>query len=226
MTFLTRSISLAALALSLGTAGLAAQQVYDRGEESFRWSIGAQGGLINFRSPGQTRGAIPLVGINMLVNARRGGLLLSVEEGLGDNERTFFADPTAPGGVRQIGFSRLRKYSAMLTAHPVRGALSPYLGIGVGILHVSNPVLPTGTEPGTPAEEQAVLNAASDRGTTGFGSLLGGLELRSRRFSLFGQYQITTAPPREKLLAGPTHTFAGGVRISLGSAREGIAGSY
>jgi hypothetical protein len=224
MTFLTRSISLAALALSLGTAGLAAQQVYDRGEESFRWHLGAQGGVLSFRSPGQTRGAIPLAGIHFLVNARRGGLMISVEEGFGDGERTFYADPAAPGGSRPIEFNDIRKYSATLTAHPFRGALRPYLGVGFGILHVVNPSLPQGTAPATPAEQQAVLNTASDRASTGFGSLLGGVELHGRRFSLFGQYQVTTSPPREKLLAGPTHTIVGGLRINLGSAREGITG--
>jgi hypothetical protein len=51
----------------------------------------------------------------------------------------------------------------------------------------------------------------------------------------FGQYQITTSPSQKtvtaadgsllavgRLLDGPTHTFMGGLRIGLGSAREWV----
>jgi hypothetical protein len=53
----------------------------------------------------------------------------------------------------------------------------------------------------------------------------------------FGQYQITTSPSQKvvtasdgtplavgRLLDGPTHTFSGGLRIGLGSARENVRG--
>ena len=56
----------------------------------------------------------------------------------------------------------------------------------------------------------------------------------------FGQYQITSAASQRsvtasdgnvlavgRLLEGPTHTFSGGLRIGLGSAREDVrAGGY
>ena len=56
----------------------------------------------------------------------------------------------------------------------------------------------------------------------------------------FGQYQITTGPRQTRssdatgnvvafgrLLEGPTHTFTGGLRFGLGSARESVkTGGY
>jgi hypothetical protein len=50
----------------------------------------------------------------------------------------------------------------------------------------------------------------------------------------FGQYQLTTAQGDKtlesgasgRLLVGSTHTFSGGLRVSLGSAREQPRAGY
>ena len=67
----------------------------------------------------------------------------------------------------------------------------------------------------------------------GFGTFVGGLQFQVGRFMAFGQYQITTGAVDDtvrrqrrdpvafgRLLEGPTHTFTGGLRFGLGSARE------
>ena len=220
MRMLMRSIPAAALLLGLGAAGLAAQQP---GNGNFQWYIGGQGGAMFFKTPTQGRSGIPTFGGQALIVARRTGLMLSFEEGVGSNETSAYTDA---GGLQNVTFNDIRKYSAMLMAFPIRSAAQPYLGVGYGILHVVNP---------TPASAAAFQSDAAELGSFGFGSFVGGLQFQVGRFMAFGQYQITTSPSQKtvtsgdgtllavgRLLDGPTHTFMGGLRIGLGSAREGV----
>lgn len=221
MRTLIRSIPVAALALCLGTAHLAAQAP---GNGNFQWYVGGQGGVTFFKTPTQGRSGIPTFGGQALIVAKRTGLMLSFEEGVGSNETSSYTDAN---GVQPVTFNDIRKYSAMLMAFPIRSAAQPYLGVGYGILHVVNP---------TPVSAGAFQSDANELGSFGFGSFVGGLQFQVGRFMAFGQYQITTSPSQKvaldndgvtvlavgRLLTGPTHTFTGGLRIGLGSAREGV----
>lgn len=222
MRTLIRSIPAAALALSLGTAHLAAQAP---GNGNFQWYVGGQGGVTFFKTPTQGRSGIPTFGGQTLIVAKRTGLMLSFDEGVGSNETSSYTDGN---GVQSVTFNDIRKYSAMLMAFPIRSAAQPYLGVGYGILHVVNP---------TPASAGAFQSDASELGSFGFGSFVGGLQFQVGRFMAFGQYQITTSPSQKsvtsgdgtvlavgRLLDGPTHAFSGGLRIGLGSARDGGRG--
>jgi hypothetical protein len=92
------------------------------------------------------------------------------------------------------------------------------------LMHVVNP--------STTGPQQA----ASELGSSGFGTFVGGVQFKVARFVGFGQYQITTAPSIQRssgfgaevgtgrLLEGPTHTFSAGLRIGLGNARERAGG--
>jgi hypothetical protein len=171
-----------------------------------------------------------------MIVARRTGLLLSVDEGLGSNEVGIYTlqmvNPTGALVSQEAvaaGYSDLRRYSATLMAFPIKGPLSPYFGIGVGIMHTSG---------NTPDDD---FTAAI--GSSGFGSFIGGLNFRVWRLSAFGQYQITTDPSEQHVQArftdgsrliafgnlfnGPTHTFSAGIRFGLGNARErATSGGY
>lgn len=229
MRKVTRSIPVV-LALCLGAANLSAQQP---GNGTFQWYVGGHGGILNFETSAQGRSTVPLGGAHLLVTARRTGLLLSIEQGFGSNELgvyTVQAIDSTGGLVSQNGvastFDYIRKYSAMLMAFPIRGPASPYFGIGVGVIH-------TGGH--TPDD-----GFAKEMGSSGFGSLIGGLNFRVSRFSAFGQYQITTGAGVRRasetfangaqnvafgnLLSGPTHTFSAGLRFNLGNARERASG--
>ena len=107
--------------------------------------------------------------------------------------------------------------------------MQPFLGVGVGILHAVNP-RPVGTF-ASPAALAAAEADASDLGTSGFGTLVGGLEFKVGRFVAFGQYQLTSSAGNKtldsgssgRLFSGATHTFTGGMRVSLGSAKDNAA---
>jgi hypothetical protein len=232
MRKVTSSIPVAVLALCLGAAHLSAQQP---GSSNFQWYIGGQGGILNFETL-EGRHTIPLGGAHLMITARRTGLLLSVDEGLGSNEVGVYALQTVNSAGALVsqeavaaGFKDLRKYSATLLAFPINGPATPYFGIGVGILHTSG---------NTPDDF-----FTKGVGSAGFGSFIGGLNFRISRFSAFGQYQITTSPSVQavtaklsdgskmtafgNLFSGPTHSFTAGLRFGLGNARErATSGGY
>ncbi|HEU4700392.1 MAG TPA: hypothetical protein VFS40_14505 [Gemmatimonadales bacterium] len=233
MSLLSRSAGLLALMLGLGAAAAGAQESSD----AFRWYLGGQAGVMSFRTPVQGRSGVFSTGANFLVTARRTGLLLSVDEALGDNEQTSFSD-IATGQERSVVFNDIRKFTAALVAFPVQSRnFEPYVGVGVGLMQVVHPSVQNTVDAG----DQAYAQTAADEVSTGsFGTLLGGLQLRAGRIALFGQYQLTTVPSLQafflssdatvpaatgRMLNGATHTFTGGLRFSLGKAREGLGRS-
>jgi hypothetical protein len=234
MRMVIRRIPVAALALCLGTAHLSAQQ--QPGNSTFQWYVGGQGGIMNFETSAQGRSTIPMGGAHLLVTAKRTGLMLSVEQGFGDNELSSYnftiIDSTGtPSSSTVVNgtFSYIRKYSAMLMAFPIKGPATPYFGLGVGIMNAG----------GHNPED----DVANDLGSTGFGSFIAGLNFRVSRLSAFGQYQVTTGsgfhsisvdgPQKStfvfsgKILKDAVHTFSAGLRFGLGSARESVkSGGY
>jgi hypothetical protein len=223
MRMVTLSIPVA-LALCMGAAQLSAQQP---GNGTFQWYVGGHGGIMNF-GMGTERDNIPLGGAHLLVTARRTGLLLSVDQGAGIYSVTTFDSEGITTSNQSLAttFSYIRKYSAVLMAFPIKGPATPFFGIGVGILHT-----------GGHSTDDEIVKAM---GSSGFGTLVGGLNFRVSRFSAFGQYQVTTGPGRRvwsqtfsdesgifasgNLLSGPTHTFTAGLRFNLGNARERASG--
>jgi hypothetical protein len=231
MRKVTLSIPVAVLALCLTAAQLPAQHPGG----AFQWYIGGQGGMVNFETI-EGRHSIPSGGAHMMIVARRTGLLLAIDEGLGSDEVGIYTLQTVNSTGALVsqeavaaGFKDLRKYSATLVAFPIKGPISPFFGIGVGILHVSGV---------TPDD-----NFTKAVGSSGFGSFVAGLNFRVSRLSAFGQYQITTDPSEQRyqqrftdgskmiafgnLFDGPTHTFTAGLRFGLGNARErATSGGY
>jgi hypothetical protein len=219
MRMVIRRIPVAALALCLGTAHLSAQQ--QPGNSTFQWYVGGQGGIMNFETSAQGRSTIPMGGAHLLVTAKRTGLMISVEQGFGDNEAsaynlTTFDSTGAVSGSQVVTgtFSYIRKYSATL--------------MGVGIMNAG------GHNPES--------DVANELGSTGFGSFIAGLNFRVSRLSAFGQYQVTTGSKSHAIVVdGPqstlvysgsilkdaVHTFSAGLRFGLGNARESVkSGGY
>jgi hypothetical protein len=224
MSVLSRSIPMFALALGLGASALSAQ---DYRTDDFQWYLGGQGGILNYRSPAQTRGSIPMVGANIMIIAKRTGLLLSAEHAFKDDQPGFYNFATSDGDSGPVNYTYqgIRRYSAILLAFPWKGSpMRPYFGIGGGLAHATN--LSVDDE------------LASATSSTGFGSLLAGLELHASRFTIFGQYQVSTGGSLKttsidlgedafisgtgQLTAGPTHSFTAGLRFGLGNAKEGL----
>lgn len=228
MRKVTRSFSVV-LALCLGAANLSAQQP---GNGTFQWYVGGHGGVINYGTA-DGRDNAPLGGAHLLVTARRTGLFLSVEQGFDANGQGTYTVQSidadnAVVAQQTVGttFNQIRKYSAILMAFPIRGPATPFFGIGVGVIHTG--------------DHSVSDDATEAMGSSGFGTLVGGLNFRISHFSAFGQYQVTTGPGTRtnsqrfddgsrivafgSLLRGPTHTFSAGLRFNLGNAKERASG--
>jgi hypothetical protein len=244
MRILKQSLALVALGSLLVVAPSAAQQA---GTSPFKWYVGGHGGVTSFRTNAGGRELMPVAGGHILITAKRTGLLLSVDQGFGSDEptQTLFeirdsTNQTIDAGVANWTFQGIRRYSAILMAYPVRNAnIQPFIGIGGGIAHT------TGNSAGPFADG----SIESELSSTGFGTAVAGLEFRVGPLSAFGQYQITTKQGFKQVsnvlqenangdvlfrridygewTMGAFHTITGGLRLSLGRAREsGGSGGY
>jgi hypothetical protein len=238
MRILKQSLALLALGSLLAVGSAAAQQA---GTSPFKWYVGGHGGVTSFRTNVGGRELMPVAGGHLLITAKRTGLLLSVDQGFGSDEptQTLFEvrdpdDVTVQSGVSNWTFQGIRRYSAILMAYPIRNAnIQPFIGIGGGIAHT------TGNSAGPFADG----NIESELSSTGFGTAVAGLEFRVGPLSAFGQYQITTKQGFKVVsnelqggfqridygewTMGAFHTITGGLRLSMGRAREnGGSGGY
>jgi hypothetical protein len=191
-------------------------------DNRFKWFFGASGGAMFFETQGQTQSGIPTAGAHIAVVSRRGGLMLGIDEGFGNNEPTRFLDPSDNFNVRAVNFDRIRRYGFTMTGYPVRGMLEPYIGLGFGLTQVVNPEVQ-----GVFASQDAAATSeafAKEVSSNGYASLMAGVQFRVGRLAAFGQYQINTPPGQEHLLRGPMHMLTGGLRFSLGSSRQEVKG--
>jgi hypothetical protein len=218
MSGLVRSITAGVLALGLGASVLAAQEK-PRGSGDFRWYLGAQGGVYNFETTAQTRGWLPTGGLHALVIARRTGLLVQADEVFGSDEVGAYSDSLAPTGNRVVAFNDIRRLSFALMAFPWRAPVEAYFGVGGGINWTVNPT-PQGTAGLTSAELGEVIDATDNASSYGYALAIAGAQLRAGPVMLFGQVQATTSPPRGSIYTGGTFLAQGGLRFSMGKARE------
>ncbi len=193
-------------------------------DERFKWFFGASAGALMFETQRQTQSGVPAIGAHIAVVARRAGLMLGVDEAFGSKEPSAFLDSSNGNALRLVTFDRIRRYAFNLTGYPVRGSLQPYLGVGFGLLQVINPQ-PDPSETFTSSDQAAQSAAAArDLSATGFMSFLAGVQFKLGRVAAFGQYQLSSSPSPGNLIRGSGHSLMGGLRFSLGSAKEDIKG--
>jgi hypothetical protein len=219
MRMLGRTAMVLGLACLSQAPSLAAQSII--GFDSFKWYIGGQGGVTIFETPNQTKGGIFTAGGHFLITARRTGLLIEVQEGFKSDQTSSYLDAGVIGGSVPVHFNDIRRYSASILVFPFKTIAQPYVGLGFGLMQTVNEY-PDGAF-GTPIDEANAKLDANEAGSYTFGMFTGGVQVRLANFAIFGQYQITTSPQLGKLIEGPTHSLTGGLRISLGSSKEGDA---
>lgn len=183
-------------------------------DDSHTWKLGLQGGSMIFQTRTKDYEAVPSFGAHLLIMAKRGGLMVGVDEGFGDDEES-----------GQILFNDIRRYQAVLMAFPVAGTVEPYFGAGGGLLQVVSPRVSSLVT--DPIERESLLDDADDNSTHAFATFLAGVQAKWGRTSVFAQGQVSTAPGDEKLLRGALFSIHGGIRIGLGGTREDVrAGGY
>ena len=242
MRILKQSLALVALGSLLVVAPAAAQV---GGTGAFQWYVGGHGGVTSFRTAIDGRELWPTAGGHILITAKRTGLLLSVDQAFGSDDRavtTTYEVRGQDGTVLDAGtenwvFDGIRRYSAILLAYPIRNRnIQPYVGVGGGIVHTTN----NRNLLGPPIADGSVESGLS---SSGFGTAVAGLEFRVGPFSAFGQYQVTTKSGFQRVdtelsgggtridggewTLGAFHVLTGGLRFSLGSSKESnMGGGY
>ena len=212
MTLFRRAVT----ACTLGLLVVLPIAAHAQRADSFTWKLGFDAGSMIFTTHSQASKAIPSAGAHLMIMARRSGLMVGVDEGFGSDERT-------NGGL--ILFNDLRRYQAVLVAFPFKLALEPYFGVGGGLLTVVAPRVDPVVQ--DPSDRATLLMLAKDASTSGFLTGLAGVQGRWKRLALFAQYQLHSAPSNDKLLKGVMHSFHVGLRLGLGTAKEGVrAGGY
>jgi hypothetical protein len=189
-----------------------------------QWFWGAQAGIMVFKTDFDGISAEPTFGGHWLITGKKTAMYVGYEQSffLSDRHATI-VEPNGTIEPGNIAFNGLRRIMMGILAFPVQKALEPYAGAGFAIVEILNPTA-TCTNC-TLADYTLTQNAAENAGTKAFFWLMGGMEVRQGRLALYGQYVLTSSE-RGFVFSGVTHTFQGGIRYSLGSAREDVSGQH
>jgi opacity protein-like surface antigen len=114
----------------------------------------------------------------------------------------------------------MRRLMFGVLAFPTQKIIEPFAGGGFALMQVLNPVVDC---PGcNTAQFQQADDRVNDQSSKAFFWLMGGIQINySSKLNVFAHYLLTSSASNFLLLSN-THTLQGGVRLSLGSAKEGI----
>jgi hypothetical protein len=184
-----------------------------------QWFWGAQAGIMVVKTDEGTSYE-PIFGGHWLITAKRTALYVAYEQAffLSDRHATIL-EPDGTVEPSNVAFKGVRRIMMGALAFPAQKHIQPFAGAGFAIMEVLNPVA-TCTNCSV-SDLQITQNEADAAGSKGFFWLMGGIEARQGRLTLYGHYILTSAPAGF-LINGNTHTFQGGLRYSLGSSKEEV----
>ena len=190
--------------------------------KDYQWYWGAQGGAFVSKTNTQPLVYDPIVGGHWLITARRTALYVAYEQAifLTDANAVIF-DPNSSTGTRDVSFHDMRRIMFGVLAFPAQKVIEPFAGGGFALMQVLNPVVDC-TSCATLSEVIEADNRAHDASSKAFFWIMGGLQINySSKLNVFAHYLLTSSAPGF-LIDGNTHTLQGGIRYSLGTAKEGI----
>lgn len=195
---------------------------------NFQWYWGAQGGAFASKTNVQPLVYDPMVGGHWLIKSRRTALYVAVEQSFFLSEATaVIQDPNSVNsavgpGFRDVNFSDVRRVMFGVVAYPAQKVIEPFAGGGFALMQVLDPTPDCVTQTCTLSEATEALDKAEEAASKAFFWVMGGLQINySGKLNVFAHYIITSGAANF-LLDGNTHTLQGGVRLSLGSSKEGI----
>jgi len=216
----------------IGSAGLSYFLIPPQGSNriaanNYQWFWGAQGGVFISKTNVQGTTYDPMIGGHWLITARRTALYVAYEQAvfLGDDPAVI-TDPNSNTGLRDVTFHDMRRLMFGVMAFPTQKVIQPFAGGGFALMQVLNPLVDcSGSTPNsdcpTLSDQIAAQDRAQEAASKAFFWLSGGVQISYGKLSAFGQY-ILTSSARGFLLNGTTNSLQGGVRYSLGTAKEGI----
>src|SRR5437867_5483137 len=211
----------------IGTAGLSYFTAKGRLAQAraigwqHQWFWGGQGGVLIYKTNRQPLTYDPIIGGHWLITGKRTALYTAFEQ-------AFFVSPVVADVaipntdfVGTFSFSNVRRIMGGVLAFPTQQRIQPVTGGGFALMQILTPELQSCSGCFTKADTVAAFDAADANASKAFFWVMGGVDIRQGRLSIFGHYIITSAA-KAFLLQGPTHTLQGGVRYSLGTAKEEV----
>jgi hypothetical protein len=194
---------------------------------NFQWYWGAQGGFFLSKTNVQPYAYDPIVGGHWLITSRRTALYVAYEQAffLADAQAVIF-DPASSNsslgpGFRDVTFKDVRRLMFGVIAYPVQKVIEPFGGGGFALMQVLNPTVDCSSCT-TLGEAVEASDRVHDQSSKAFFWLMGGLQINySSKLNVFAHYLLTSSAANF-LLESNTHTLQGGIRLSLGSSKEGI----
>jgi hypothetical protein len=195
--------------------------------KDYQWYWGAQGGAFVSKTNTQPLVYDPIVGGHWLITARRTALYVAYEQAifLTDAQAVIF-DPNSSAssigpGFRDVTFHDMRRIMFGVLAFPAQKVIEPFGGGGFALMQVLNPTVDC-SGCSTLGEAVEAGDRAHEASSKAFFWVLGGLQINySSKLNVFAHYLLTSSAPGF-LIEGNTHTLQGGIRYSLGTAKEGI----
>ncbi len=187
------------------------------------WFWGLKGGVVTLStapsaSSATERIVAPTVGGEWLITRTQGALYVAFDHAF-FSSTSFVPDASSTSGERRVTAKDLRRFSLALLAFPrTFGALRPYIGAGVGINLIAK-VTPVGTfsDPGARSSVQTTIN---DRKSGASPTLIGGVHMDMKRFSLFGQATLVTFTDQFILNGASPVGAEFGIRYNIAPAKE------
>ena len=194
---------------------------------NFQWYWGAQGGFLLSKTNTQPYAYDPIVGGHWLITSRRTALYVAYEQALflSDAQAVIF-DPASSNssvgpGFRDVTFKDVRRLMFGVLAYPTQKIIEPFGGGGFALVQVLNPTVDC-SQCQSLGEAVEASDRVHDQSSRAFFWLMGGLQINySSRLNVFAHYLLTSSAANF-LLESNTHTIQGGIRLSLGSSKEGI----
>ncbi len=193
---------------------------------NFQWYWGAQGGAFISKTATQPLVYDPIVGGHWLIKSRRTALYVAYEQAIFlTAAQTVIFDPNSTASsvgpsFRDVSFKDMRRIMFGVLAFPAQKVIEPFGGGGFAIMQVLNPIVDcTGCNTSQAVEADDRVHTAASKA---FFWVMGGLQINySSKLNVFAHYLLTSSAANF-LLQSNTHTLQGGIRISLGTSKEGI----
>ncbi len=193
----------------------------------FQWYWGAQGGAFVSKTNTQPLVYDPIIGGHWLITSKRTALYVAYEQAffLSDAQAVIF-DPSSTNsavgpGFRDVTFNDVRRLMFGVVAFPAQKVIEPFGGGGFALMQVLNPVVDC-SDCANLAQAVEAADRAHEASSRAFFWLMGGLQINySSKLNVFAHY-ILTSSAANYLLESNTHTLQGGIRISMGSSKEGL----
>lgn len=210
-------------ALVLGGSLLTSSALAQADSWQHKWYWGAQGGLMEFKTPTSTSWQQAYtVGGSWFITGRRSALYVAYDQVIfNDTTSSAVLDAASATGFQTLGFTRGRRIQAFLYAVPLDGPIQPYLGGGFAINQITNAAPQNLTAITTNTELQSVLQTIDQTTTKAFPVFSGGMQLRFGALAVFGQYQFMPTG-RNYLIDSAQHVFSVGLRYAVTGSREDV----